>query len=82
LQWLDAVTDTGLRFDESVSVEEIRIEAPELSGTDADQYVVIDEHITYRLAQHPSSYVVLNLFMKPFYAVYYKAKYWPWMRPR
>ncbi len=56
----DAVTDTGLRFDESVTVEEIRIEAPELSGTDASQYVVIDEHITYRLAQRPSSYVVLK----------------------
>ena len=56
----DAVTDSGLRFDESVTVEEIRIKAPELSGIDADQYIVIDEHITYRLAQRPSSYVVLK----------------------
>ena len=41
-----AVTDSGLRFDETVTVEEIRIEAPELSGDNADQYLVIDEHIT------------------------------------
>lgn len=56
----DAITDSGLRFDESVTIEEIRIAAPELNGVDADQYIVIDEHITYRLAQRPSSYVVLK----------------------
>ncbi len=56
----DAITDSGLRFDASVTVEEIRIQAPELSGDHADQYIVIDEHITYRLAQRPSSYVVLK----------------------
>ncbi len=56
----DAITDSGLRFDESVTVEEIRIVAPELNGIDADHYIVIDEHITYRLAQRPSSYVVLK----------------------
>ena len=56
----DAITDSGLRFDDTVIVEEIRMDAPELSGVDADQYIVIDEHITYRLAQRPSSYVVLK----------------------
>ena len=56
----DAVTDSGLRFDDTVTVEEIRIDAPELTGPEADQYIVIDEHITYRLAQRPSSYVVLK----------------------
>ncbi len=56
----DAITDSGLRFDETVTVQEIRIKAPELTGKDADRYTVIDEHITYRLAQRPSSYVVLK----------------------
>ena len=56
----DSVNDSGLRFDENVTVEEIRIESPELSGPQADQYRLIDEHITYRLAQRPSSYVVLK----------------------
>ncbi len=36
------------------------MEAPELKGDNADQYIIIDEHITYRLAQRPSSYVVLK----------------------
>lgn len=56
----DAVTDSGLRFDDTVTVEEIRIDVPELTGPEADQYIVIDEHVTYRLAQRPSSYVVLK----------------------
>ncbi len=56
----DAVTDSGLRFDDTVTVEEIRIDVPELTGPEADQYSVIDEHVTYRLAQRPSSYVVLK----------------------
>mgnify|MGYP000461710986 CR=1 FL=1 len=56
----NAITDSGLRFDASVPIEEIHIKAPELSGVDADRYIVIDEHITYRLAQRPSSYVVLK----------------------
>jgi len=56
----DAITDSGLRFDDTVTVEEIRMETPELKGDNADQYIIIDEHITYRLAQRPSSYVVLK----------------------
>ncbi len=56
----DAVTDSGLRFDDTVTVEEIRIDVPELTGPEADQYIVIDEHVTYRLAQRPSRYVVLK----------------------
>jgi hypothetical protein len=53
-------TDKGLRFDGSVPVKTIHIEAPELSGPDADQYEVIDYKISYRLGQQPSSYVVLK----------------------
>ena len=56
----DAVTDIGLRFDDTVIVEEIRIDVPELRGENSEHYIVIDEHITYRLAQRPSSYVVLK----------------------
>lgn len=56
----DAVEDTGLRFDDSVEVKEIRLPVPELEGDEADQYVVIDEHITCRLAQRRSAYVVLK----------------------
>ena len=54
------VTDKGLRFDETVPVEIIEVAAPELSGPEADQYIVIDEKITRRLAQRPGSYVVLE----------------------
>lgn len=56
----EAITDTGLRFDETVEVEEIRLSAPELEGPEADQYELIDERITYRLAHRRSSYVVLK----------------------
>jgi transposase len=54
------VTEAGLRFDDNVPVEVIEIPAPELKGPDAEQYVVIDEKITRRLAQRPGSYVVLE----------------------
>lgn len=49
--------ESGLRFDESVPVEEIRIpsEKPAEGG-----YEVIGEKTTYRLAQRPGSYVILK----------------------
>jgi transposase len=53
------VTDAGLRFDDSVPVETIRCPVPELEGPHADDYEVISEKVTYRLAQRPGSYVVL-----------------------
>jgi len=56
----DCVTDEGLRFDASVPVEVIHLGAPELEGPQADQYEVIDEKVTRRLAQRPGSYVVLE----------------------
>lgn len=50
-----------LRFDESaVPVEEIVITPPELDGEDKDDYDIIGEKVTYRLAQNPASYVVLK----------------------
>lgn len=54
------VTDQGLRFDDSVPVEVIELPAPELKGPDADQYEIIDQKVTRRLAQRPGSYVVLE----------------------
>ena len=57
---LDCVNDSGLRFDDTVEVKEIRMAVPELEGPDADQYNIIDEHVTYRLAQRRSSYMVLK----------------------
>jgi transposase len=60
----DCVNDSGLRFDDSVPVQVIELPAPELSGPDADDYEVISEKVTYRLAQRPSSYVVLK-YVRP-----------------
>lgn len=53
-----------LRFDGSVPVEEIYIEAPELEGEDKDNFEVIGEKVTYRLAQNPASFVVLKYISK------------------
>ncbi len=52
--------DSGLRFDKSVPVEEIKIPCPELNGADANLYELIDTKNTYRLAKRPESYVVLK----------------------
>lgn len=56
--------DTGLRFDESVPVEEVRLSVPEIEGLGPDKYEVISEVPTYRLAQRPSSYYVIK-FVRP-----------------
>jgi len=56
----ESVTDSGLRFDETVPVERIEIPSPELNGEDADQYEVIGEKRLHRLAQRPGSYVILE----------------------
>lgn len=50
----------GLRFDDSVPVEEIRIPAPALDA----EHEVISEKTTYRLAQKPASYVLLK-YVRP-----------------
>jgi len=56
----ESVTDSGLRFDETVPVERIEISSPELNGEEADQYEIIGEKRLHRLAQRPGSYVVLE----------------------
>ncbi len=52
----ESVDPETLRFDDSVPVEEIRIDPPELD----DDHEVVSEKVTYRLAQKPASYVVLK----------------------
>ncbi len=56
----DSATDTGLRFNDDVPVEVIKVTPPELSGDNADQYEVIDTKVSHKLAQRPASYVVLQ----------------------
>ncbi len=56
----DCVNDSGLRFNAEVPVEVIELQAPELAGSDADQFEVIGTKSTFRLAQRPASYVVLR----------------------
>ena len=53
--------EVGLRFDESVPVEEIRLKNPDLEAGEGE---VITEKVTYRLAQRPTSYVVLK-YIRP-----------------
>lgn len=52
--------DSGLRFDESVPVEEIALSTPELEGPDAEDYEIIGQKSTYRLAQRPANLVILK----------------------
>ena len=56
----DCVTDQGLRFTDDVPVEVIDMNAPELTGPNADQFEIIDYKTTRRPAQRPGSYVVLE----------------------
>src|SRR4030095_2503041 len=56
----DTPDESGLRFDSSVPVEVIELPNPELVGLTADEYEVIGEKVTYRLAQRPGAYVVLK----------------------
>jgi transposase len=54
------VTDTGLRFDDSVPVETVVLSCPELADVPENEQVLITEKVTYRLAQRPGSYVVIK----------------------
>jgi transposase len=53
--------DESSFFDESrVPVQIINVADPQIEGLTADQYDVIAQKVTYRLAQRPGSYVVLK----------------------
>jgi transposase len=49
-----------LFFDESVPVEEIKVPNPEVEGLSEDEYEVISQKTTHRLAQRPGAYVILK----------------------
>ena len=59
--WEGTPDDSGLRFDPSVPVQEIRVPNPEAEALSPSEYVVIAQKVTYRLAQRPGSHVVLKL---------------------
>jgi transposase len=56
--------DSGLRFDESVPVQVIPVPNPAIAGLAEDEYEVLSEDATYRLAQRPGAYVVLKYVRK------------------
>jgi hypothetical protein len=52
-------------FDESrVPVETIEVAHPDIGGLSADQYEVIGQKVSYRLAQRPGSYLILK-YVRP-----------------
>ena len=55
-----AEQDSPLFFDEQVPVELIEVPNPALQGLGEDDYEVIGEKASYRLAQRPGSHVVLK----------------------
>jgi len=50
----------NLFFDETVPVEEIKIANPEVEGLSENEYEVVSQKTTYRLAQRPGAYVILK----------------------
>jgi hypothetical protein len=56
----DCATDVGLRFDDTVPKKTIHCAAPELSGPNAHECEHVSDKHTYRLAQRPVSYEVLE----------------------
>lgn len=57
--------DSGLRFDEhTIPMEVIEVPNPELEDLEEDEYEIVSEKATYRLAQRPGSYVVLKYVRK------------------
>ncbi|WP_419644429.1 transposase domain-containing protein, partial [Thiolapillus sp.] len=51
----DCATDQGLRFDGDVPIERIELSPAGLNDQNRDQYEIIGEKITRRLAQQPGS---------------------------
>ena len=61
----DSADESSLFFDEKkVPVETINVANPDVAGLRADDYEVISEKISYRLAQRPGSYVILK-YVRP-----------------
>ncbi len=60
----NAVTDTGLRFDETVPVNIITIGDPAIEALPESARECIGEKVTYRLAQRPASYEMMKYVRK------------------
>jgi transposase len=61
----ETLKEDGLFFDDTkVPVETITLPCPEAEGLSPDQYEVVSEKISHRLAQRPGSYVVLK-YVRP-----------------
>jgi transposase len=60
----DPCSDSELRFDASVPVQEIVLANPAVADLPPDAYEVIGEKVTYRLAQRPGAYVILK-YVRP-----------------
>lgn len=56
----DCVSDTGLRFGPDVPVQIVRLEPPELSSPEADQYQIINIEVSHKLAQPTVGYSVIR----------------------
>ncbi|MFU8766011.1 MAG: IS66 family transposase, partial [Haliea sp.] len=61
-----AVNDSGLRFGEDVPREIIAVRDPAIEAIPADRRELIGTKVSYRLAQRPGSYVVLE-YTRPVY---------------
>lgn len=60
------VNDSGLRFSEDVPREIIAVRDPEIEAIPADRRELIGTKVSYRLAQRPGSYVVIE-YTRPVY---------------
>jgi transposase len=60
------VNDSGLRFSDDVPREIIAVRDPEIEAIAEDRRELIGEKVTYRLAQRPGSYVILE-YTRPVY---------------
>ena len=61
----DSADESSLFFDDQkVPVEVINVPNPDVVGLGLDEYEVISEKISYRLAQRPGSYVILK-YVRP-----------------
>ncbi len=57
---LEGEDESELFFDDSVPVQIIEVPNPDTEGLAEDEYEVIGEKISHRLAQRPGSYVILK----------------------
>ena len=56
--------ESGLFFDDKVPVETITLPCKEAEGLDPDQYEIVSEKVSHRLAQRPGAFVILK-YVRP-----------------